>query len=279
MTSAPAYPPIFPHRALAAVRDEAPLIQCLTNAVTVNHVANTLLALGATPAMVDIRREAGAFASIATAVLINIGTPHAEQRDAMREAAAAAHQAGTPWVLDPVAVGALKIRTALARDLLEFKPTVIRGNASEIVALAGLGDGGRGVDATHAVSDARAAARALADSTGSVVAVSGPTDLIVTREVERTVTGGHALLTRITGGGCALGAVVAAFLAVESDPADATVAACAVYGLAAERAGTVALGPGSFVPVMLDELASLEPEDMRGSDADAASPLTVGVEA
>lgn len=265
MTRAPADPSTF-HRALAAIRAESPLIHCLTNSVTINHVANTLLALGATPAMVDIRQEAGAFAPVASAVLINIGTPHEEQRDAMREAAAAAHRSGTPWVLDPVAVGALEVRTALAIDLLEFKPAVIRGNASEIVALAGLGDGGRGVDATHAVSDARAAACALALATGAVVAVSGPTDLIVSGDAEYSVTGGDALLTRITGGGCALGAVVAAFCAVEADAVAATVAACSAYAVAAERAGAVALGPGSFVPVMLDELARLEPEDVRGPD-------------
>ncbi|MFE7398069.1 hydroxyethylthiazole kinase, partial [Streptomyces sp. NPDC057557] len=117
--------------------------------------ANVLLALGASPAMVDLPEEAGPFARIASGVLVNLGTPHAEQRSAMIEAARAAASAGTPWVLDPVAVGALPVRTALARELLELRPTVIRGNASEIIALAGAGGGGRGVDSSHGVEAAK----------------------------------------------------------------------------------------------------------------------------
>ncbi|MFV0634501.1 hydroxyethylthiazole kinase [Demequina sp.] len=250
-------------QALAAVRHTAPLIQCLTNAVTTNWVANVLLAAGATPAMVDIREEAGAFAPIASAVLINVGTPHEEQRDAMREAATAARDAGTPWVLDPVAVGALPVRTALARDLLAASPTVIRGNASEIIALAGLGGGGRGVDSSHGTADAVVAARTLAGSTGAVVAVSGAVDLVVSREREAHVPGGSELLTRVTGGGCALGAVVAAFVASHPDAFEATVAAHAFYSAAAERAAARAQGPGSFAPAFLDALALLTPEDFH----------------
>lgn len=133
---------------LSRVRSEPPLVQCLTNTVVTNFTANVLLALGAAPAMTDIPGEAGPFARIASGVLINLGTPHAEQRMAMLEAAAAANDAGTPWVLDPVAVGSLPVRTALAAELLAMRPTVVRANASEVMALAGLGAGGRGVDAT-----------------------------------------------------------------------------------------------------------------------------------
>ena len=133
---------------LSRVRSEPPLVQCLTNTVVTNFTANVLLALGAAPAMTDIPGEAGPFARIASGVLINLGTPHAEQRTAMLEAAAAANDAGTPWVLDPVAVGSLPVRTALAAELLAMRPTVVRANASEVMALAGLGAGGRGVDAT-----------------------------------------------------------------------------------------------------------------------------------
>lgn len=248
--------------ALARVRDRAPLVQCLTNAVVTNHTANALLALGAAPAMVDVPGEAGPFAAVAGGVLVNLGTPTGDQRTAMLEAATAARRAGTPWVLDPVAVGSLPVRTALARALREIGPTVIRGNASEIIAVSGLGSGGRGVDATDDVDGATDAARTLADATGAVVAVSGPVDLITDGRRVVRVANGDALLTRITGGGCALGAVMAAFLAVDDDPFASTVAATVVYTVAAELATKHGTGPGSFAVAFLDALAAVDESDV-----------------
>lgn len=247
---------------LSAVRERGPLVQCITNAVVTNFTANALLAVGAAPAMVDITGEAGVFARIADAVLINLGTPAPEQRAAMREAVAAARQAGTPWVLDPVAVGVLPVRTALAVELARLQPTAVRGNASEILALAGAGAGGRGVDATDSTDDAAAVAVGLAGH-GSVVAVSGAEDLITDGEVVLRVANGDAMLTRMTGGGCALGAIIAAFLAVRGDVCarDAVASAHVVYGVAAERAAAGAAGPGSFAPRLLDALASLSPAE------------------
>lgn len=248
-----------PATALGRLREASPLTQCITNAVVTNFTANALLALGAAPAMCDIPGEAGMFAGIAGGVLVNLGTPTAEQRDAAREAVSA----GTPWVLDPVAVGALPIRTALAHELLEERPAIIRGNASEILALAGAGAGGRGVDATDAADDALDAARSLAVRTGGTVAVSGEVDLIVDAERTARVPGGSALLTKVTGGGCALGAAMAAFVAVV-DPFEAAIAASAVWAVASERAASGARGPGSFAVAFLDELAAVRPEDLEG---------------
>lgn len=127
---------------LDRVRATTPLVHCLTNSVVTGFTANALLAVGATPAMVDLPGEAGPFASVADAILINLGTLHAAHRDAMLEAVQVARTHGTPWVLDPVAVGILPIRTALADQLRGEHPTAIRGNASEIMALAGAGSGG-----------------------------------------------------------------------------------------------------------------------------------------
>lgn len=250
--------PSTPAESLEGLRRAAPLTQCITNAVVTNFTANALLALGAAPAMCDIPGEAGMFAGIAGGVLVNLGTPTAEQRDAAREAVGAA----TPWVLDPVAVGALPVRTALAHELLAARPAIIRGNASEILALAGAGAGGRGVDATDSAEDAVEAARALARTAGAVVAVSGEVDLIVDADRTARVTGGSVLLTRVTGGGCALGAAMAAFSAVTT-PFDAAIAASAVWAIASERAASVSRGPGSFAVAFLDELAALEPSDLR----------------
>jgi len=255
---------------LDAVRSGAPLVQVLTNSVVTGFTANVLLALGAAPAMVDIPEEAGPFATIAGGVLVNLGTPRAEQRDAMREAVAAASSAGTPWVLDPVAVGALPVRTPLAAELLAQRPAVVRGNASEILALAGHGAGGRGVDATDGPEAALGAATAIALMHGAVVAVSGPIDLITDGARVVRCKNGTELLTQVTGGGCALGAVIAAFVAAErSRSADgvgdrfaAAVAAVGAYTVAAERAAVGARGPGDFAVRLLDSLASLSGADV-----------------
>ncbi|MEE1621432.1 hydroxyethylthiazole kinase [Zafaria sp. Z1313] len=256
-----------PGTVLERLRSATPLVQCLTNAVVTNFTANVLLAAGAAPAMVDVPGEAGDFARIASAVLVNLGTPHREQREAMMEAARAAHEYGTPWVLDPVAVGPLALRTDFAHLLLELNPAVIRGNASEIMALAGSGAGGRGVDSTDAVEAALPAARALSERTGAVVAVSGPVDLVTGPGGTLHVHGGSELLTRVTGGGCALGALVAACVASHGDPLQATAAAHAWYSAAAEDAAATAGGPGTFAPAFLDALAGTTPERLASAGA------------
>ena len=252
----------FTADALARVRARTPLVQCLTNSVVMNFTANVLLAAGAAPAMVDIVGEAGPFAGVASGVLVNLGTLPSGQPEAMLEAAAAAGKAGTPWVLDPVAVGALPVRTALAERLVALRPTVVRGNASEVIAVAGLGGGGRGVDATAGVDDAAAAATALAERTGGVVAVSGPVDLVVGGGRTVRVANGDSLLTKVTGGGCALGAIMAAYAAGDDDHLATTAAAVAYYTVAAELAAEHSAGPGSFAVAFLDALATVTPETL-----------------
>lgn len=261
-TPEPSLPPALDPALLPALREGHPLIQCLTNVVTVNLVANAVLAIGGTPAMVDTPGEAGIFAGVASATLVNVGTIGAEQQRGMLEATDAAREAGTPWVLDPVAVGTLPVRTKLAQDLLERRPTVIRGNASEIRALAGDGGGGRGVDAADEVDAVAEVAADLARRSGAVVAVSGSVDLVTDGNRAVRVHAGHPLLTRITGAGCALGGVLAAFLATGQDPLAATVTAHAAYGVAAERAAADAAGPGSFAVGLLDALAAVQPADL-----------------
>ena len=250
--------------AFAEVRANGPLVQCITNTVVTNFTANALLAAGAAPAMVDIVGEAGDFARVAGGVLVNLGTPTPEQRTAAREAVAAAGEAGTPWVLDPVAVGALKVRTELAAELVEERPAAVRGNASEILVLAGTGAGGRGVESTDTPEAARAGAEELPRRTGAVVAVSGERDLITDGATTVLVTGGDALLTLVTGAGCALGALVTAFIAGRGGYSvlAAVTAAHVAYGLAAERAAAQAEGPGSFAVALLDALHNLQPDDV-----------------
>ncbi|MSS84021.1 hydroxyethylthiazole kinase [Actinomycetaceae bacterium WB03_NA08] len=240
---------------LESVRRTTPLIQCITNNVTVNFVANTILAVGGAPAMVDIPEEAEVFAAVSSALYINLGTVHADQRMSSLSAARTAKDSGVPWVLDPVAVGMLPVRTALARKLLSYSPTVIRGNASEILALAGHKGAGRGVETGNEVDQSCEAAMELARQSGATVSVSGPVDLITDGNRILRLKNGTDLFTRITGAGCALGGVVAAFCAVA--PAfEAAVAANAVYAVAGELAASTSAGPGTFQVHFLDALAS-----------------------
>jgi len=258
----------------AALRARRPLVQCLTNTVSTNFVANALLAAGASPAMVDNPEEAALFAGIADAVLINLGTPTGAQVAAMRLAAEAARHAGKPWVLDPIAAGALPWRGAIARELLGFRPAAIRGNASEIIGLAGLagvgesaaGGGGKGVDSTDQAGDTVAASLGLL-AHASAVSASGPVDHVVGlvdgRAALIRIAGGSALLPRVTATGCALGALVAAYAAVAPDALTALVAAHTHVSAAAELAEAVASHPGSFAAAFIDALDSVDASALR----------------
>ncbi|GBF37314.1 hydroxyethylthiazole kinase [Leptospira johnsonii] len=242
---------------LAEVRKHAPLTHVLTNIVVTNWTANVLLAAGASPAMVIAEEEVSDFAAIAGGVLINIGTINNFDAKAIKAAAISAQKAGTPWVLDPVAVGALRYRTEIAKDLLQHKPTVIRGNASEILALTGTVGGGKGVDSTAASSDALPLAKELAINSGAIIAISGEVDYITDGKETFAVPGGHILMTKVTGVGCSLGALIASFLAVQKDALRAAVSASAVFAIAGSRAAERSSGTGSFAVAFLDELSTI----------------------
>ncbi|WP_110669975.1 hydroxyethylthiazole kinase [Salinicola halophilus] len=245
------------------LRERAPLVHCLTNQVTVNFVANALLAAGASPAMTDHPEEAGELAAAADAVLINLGTPNAGSLEAMRRAARAANAAGKPWVLDPVGAAALPLRREVSLELMAHHPAAIRGNASEIMALAEAGTRGRGVDTRHDSQDALQAAGDLLTQTNGV-AISGPIDRLLGRPAEAaepltiSLAGGSAWQPRVTGTGCALGGLIAAYLAVAESPLEAMTVAHAHAAAAAEQAAHTAKGPGSFAMAWLDALDSVE---------------------
>jgi hydroxyethylthiazole kinase len=245
---------------LALMRAHSPLVHCMTNDVVQGFTANVLLALGASAAMVIDDDEAAQFSTMAGALLINVGTlTHARER-AMRAAIGSAVSAGTPWVLDPVAVGALTLRTAFAHDALALRPAAVRGNASEILALAGASSGGRGVDSTDSALAALPAAQALARRYGAVVAVTGEVDYLTDGERVLSVEGGYPVMTRVVGTGCALSAVAAACCALPGDRLTHVGAACAIMARAGEQAARQSRGPGSFVPAFLDALWSLNGE-------------------
>ncbi|MCU0908884.1 MAG: hydroxyethylthiazole kinase [Rhodobacteraceae bacterium] len=246
---------------LERMRATAPLVHCITNYVAMNIMANVLLAAGASPAMVHAREEVAEFAGLAQALSVNIGTLDPAWADAMERAAEVMVAVGRPWVLDPVGVGATRFRQDVCARLLALRPTVIRGNASEILALAGIAATGRGADSADPVEAAEAAARDLARRSGAVVAVSGPVDYVTDGQAAFRMANGHPMMPRVTALGCSLNGVIAAFL-VDQPALPATVAALAFYGLAGERAGTVAQGPGGFQSAFLDALHALSPADL-----------------
>ncbi|MEG1123431.1 MAG: hydroxyethylthiazole kinase [Citrobacter sp.] len=253
-------------RALAAhtlhqFRTLSPLTHCMTNEVVQSFTANTLLALGASPAMVIEPEEASQFAAIADALLINVGTLTDRRSIAMRAAVEQALRANTPWTLDPVAVGALEFRRHFCLDLLSFQPAAIRGNASEILALAGMIAGGRGVDTTDSAAAALPAAQTLARRVATIVVVTGEVDYVTDGQRTVSVIGGDPLMTRVVGTGCALSAVVAASCALQGDRLDNVASACSWMKQAGKLATEQSTGPGSFIPAFLDALYNLNAQE------------------
>jgi len=251
-------------RVLDELRRNGPLVHCMTNIVVAGFTANVLLAVGASPAMVENSEESAELAQVADALLVNLGTLSPDKVTAMRAAVAAAGRAGTPWVLDPVAVGALAYRTWFAAELVAGGPAVIRGNPSEVLSLAGAtGAAGRGVDSTVSSGDALVRATELARSAQTTVAVSGAVDYLTDGITVLEVHTGHPMMTQVTGVGCALGALVAACCAVESSPLIASGAATTILTVAAEVAASTSSGPGSFAVGLLDALANLDAATLR----------------
>ena len=176
-----------------AVRERAPLVQCIANYVSMDIVANVLNAIGASPAMVHDANESGEFARIASALAVNIGTPSPPWVDGMTTAVLAAREAGTPWVLDPVAVGATLVSAWRSSPICStYRPTVIRGNASEIISISTATSGGRGVDSSAGSSEAAESAATLARARSAVVVVTGSADLVSDGTRTAVVHGGDS---------------------------------------------------------------------------------------
>ena len=249
--------------ALGKVRSTSPLVHNITNYVAMNNSANALLAIGASPVMAHWTDEMEAMTAIAGALVINIGTLDGEWIEGMLAAGKAASRRSTPIVLDPVGAGATPQRTATAlRIIEECKPTIIRGNGSEIMALVDADIRSKGVDSSQSSHDALSAAQRLACQTGAVVVISGATDYITDGTTTHTVEGGSPMMTSVTGMGCTSTALVGAFAAVCPDALVASTAAMAVMSLAGERAAAYAKGNGSLQVGFLDELYNLTPDTL-----------------
>lgn len=252
------------------IREKSPLIHNITNYVVMNNTANALLAIGASPVMAHAVQEVEQFARMASALVINVGTLSDRWVEAMELAMLAAREAGVPIIYDPVGAGATDYRDSVNERLLgAVNPTIIRGNGSEIMALArcmspltekatavdSLGGGTtKGVDSTIESGGALEAAKILSHRYGSVVVISGQTDYVVSGDGVMENHHGTSMMARVTGMGCTASAICGAFAAVNPDAAQAAFNAMSLMGIAGERASAVVRGTGSLQVAFLDEL-------------------------
>ncbi|KRJ14967.1 hydroxyethylthiazole kinase [Acinetobacter pittii] len=238
---------------------KTPLVQCITNSVAANYTANVLLASGASPAMIDNPYEAESFTKISSALSINLGTPTSEQMQALQISAKTAQLNGIPWVLDPVGYGPiLAWRSQMTDELLQFKPSIIRGNASEISTLAGNQVQSKGVDSTLSSDQAYQQAYTLL-AHADCIAISGESDYILSKELDVViqVNGGSPLQPKITATGCALGALIAAYSAVTT-PTIAALSAHVHFAIAGKLAANQAQTMGSFSTIFMDYIHMLD---------------------
>lgn len=246
---------------LTKLRRESPLVQCITNFVSMDIMANVLLSAGASPAMVHSIDEIPEFTPKVHALCINVGTLTPDWLPAMKVAAETANKEGKPWVLDPVAAGASSFRLNACLELLGMKPSVVRGNGSEILALfkGSVDPNSKGVDSRHESTDVVEAAKSLAQLSGSVVAVSGAVDVVTDGQLVVGIQNGVAMLQKITATGCSVTALIAAFVAIDPQHVvEATASAFSLFGIASEIGMDMAKGPASLRMHLIDSLYGLD---------------------
>lgn len=256
-------------KAVQTVKETNPMAGSITNSVTINLVANTQIATGGSAAMVYLPDEGEFLAKAGGATYINMGTLMPIYEETLPQTVRALKDAQKPWVLDPVAIGIGQLRTDMLKLFKDYKPTIIKGNASEVIALAGLWEleGGsgesqvRGVDSTNQVEEAKAAAISLAQWTGGAVIVSGEVDFVTDGTLMAESTGGSHFLGKITGGGCALGGAAAVYL-TSASPFVAALTAVQAFNVSGQRAEDTVDAPASFQTAFLDELYKATPEDI-----------------
>jgi hydroxyethylthiazole kinase len=256
---------------LEKMRATSSLIHNITNFVVMNSTANILLAAGASPVMAHCMGEVEEMAAMAGALVLNIGTLQEDWVDAMILAAKTANDKNIPVILDPVGSGATSLRTRAVKKIMkEIKVAVLRGNASEIFSLASPEASAdartRGVDSSMDVCDEIiASARKMAAEANVIIAISGAEDIITDSQKIFRVKNGHPLMTRVTGIGCGLSAMVGAFCAAtdDGDLLSATAAAFGFYGLCGDLAIKISDKPGSFFTAFVDTLYNVRDEDIQ----------------
>lgn len=243
---------------ITQIKETNPLILNITNVVTMDFIANGLLSLGASPLMSQASEELADLLNLAQAVNLNLGTLDKNFLALCRQTCELSNKLNKPIIFDPVGAGASIYRTQACLDILnQYKIAIIRGNASEILALAGLSDNTKGVDSTKASQEAIHAAKIVAERYQATVVISGETDLIIDDSHMSQYQRGHPLMAKVTGSGCLLTAIIAAFHAVESDRFIAAQSAVFFYSICGEIAAKQASGPASFRTYFIDALYAL----------------------
>ncbi|HOW57886.1 MAG TPA: hydroxyethylthiazole kinase [Smithellaceae bacterium] len=251
-------------QSIEEIRQKAPVVHNITNYVVMNNTANALLAIGASPVMAHAEEEVEEMVNIASALVINIGTLSERWVYSMFKAMRQAKKNGIPVILDPVGAGATSYRTWTVRELInEESPTIIRGNASEIMAVYDDKAKTKGVDSSSSSDNAISIAQKISEKYNCVVCVSGATDYVIEGRKILKVGNGHPLMTRVTGLGCTASALCGAFAAVENNYCTATAKAMAVMGIVGEIAAQNARGPGSLQLLFLDALHMLSDADIK----------------
>lgn len=235
------------------INQQKPLILCLTNYVTMDLMANSLLALGAAPLMSESMEELEELVSISQVVYINIGTLNDIFMERAVYAGQIANSLKKPVILDPVGSGASKLRTSASTKLLSLA-NIIRGNASEIISLSGLNGVTKGVETAHQVENAIDTAVSLAQIHRKTVVISGPEDFVTDGIQSHTLPFGSPLMPLITGMGCTMTAVLSAFVAVNPNHFEASSAATAYFGLCGQLTHLQTQAPGSFRQAFIDNL-------------------------
>lgn len=238
------------------IKEKKPIVLCLTNYVTMDFMANSLLALGAAPIMSCDDHELEELINISHSVYLNIGTLDNAFITRCHKAALIAKSCGKPVILDPVGAGASFIRTQGAQTLMPFAD-IIRGNASEIMSLIDMQTTTAGVESTQTTHVAKESADALAKQLDCTVVVSGQEDYITNGKQQASLHGGSPLMPLITGMGCTLTAVIAAFRGVLPDSFQAGLLATAYFGMCGELAEQKSTLPGSFKTAFMDALYEL----------------------
>ncbi len=249
---------------LSSVKEKSPLIHHITNYVTVNDCANIVLAIGGSPVMADDLEEVAEMVGFASSLLLNIGTLNSRTIESMLLAGRRAKELGVPVILDPVGVGATKLRTDTAEKLIkELKPEVIRGNMSEIKVLAGQNVAIKGVDSLADEQGGSIIARTFASELNCVIAITGKTDVVSDGRQVCLLDNGHRILADVTGTGCMTSSLVATFCGVTKDYFTASVAGIITMGLAGEMAQASlhhGEGIGTFRARLFDSIYNLSPE-------------------
>lgn len=249
---------------LEAIRAKKPLVHSITNYVVMNETANAILCLGALPIMSHAKEEVEEMVGIINALVLNIGTLSPDWVDAMELAGRRANELGVPVILDPVGAGATRLRTDSSKRLLDnVRVSILRGNAGEVAALAGISSEVRGVESISASAPAEVIAKTFAADHGCTVAITGPVDVVSDGERTARISNGDAMLGRVVGTGCMSNVIIASFAAVDQDPFSAAIGGLVTFGIAGQLAAAQSgPRPGTFHTELYNALDAVSVDDI-----------------